>query len=197
MFESDELIDRVATQLRAPVPARPEAKARLMEAVRESAAGTTRSQRIWVWLRRPRPFMISPLGTGALAGAAAALIVLAGTQRTGRGDTAPMVQPAAAIRAASTGGALAQQEVEFVFLAPGASAVTLVGDFNDWDPAATPLRQSTEGVWMIVMPLAPGRHVYSFVVDGREWVSDPRAPRAPDDDFGTPSSVIMVGGQST
>ncbi len=44
------------------------------------------------------------------------------------------------------------------------------------------------------MPLAPGRYQYAFVVDGRRFVADPAAPRAVDDDFGQPSSVVTVGG---
>jgi hypothetical protein len=43
------------------------------------------------------------------------------------------------------------------------------------------------------VPLAPGRHLYAFVVDGTRWTPDPNAPLAPGDDFGAPNSVIMVG----
>jgi Carbohydrate-binding module 48 (Isoamylase N-terminal domain) len=86
--------------------------------------------------------------------------------------------------------------VRFALLAPGASRVTLVGDFNRWDPSATPLRESADGrTWEVRVPLSPGRHVYAFVVDGG-LRADPAAPRTVDDDFGAPSSVVLVGGSS-
>jgi hypothetical protein len=34
--------------------------------------------------------------------------------------------------------------------------------------------------------------VYAFVVDG-DVTADPDAPRAADDDFGSPNSVVLVG----
>jgi Carbohydrate-binding module 48 (Isoamylase N-terminal domain) len=83
--------------------------------------------------------------------------------------------------------------VEFVLDAPDASRVTLVGDFNNWDPTATPLiRVSSSGRWEAVVPLDPGRYEFTFVVDGNRWVADPALPHAMGDDFGRPSSVITV-----
>ena len=56
------------------------------------------------------------------------------------------------------------------------------------------MRRSGDGrTWEIEVPLAPGRYAYSFVVDGR-LERDPRAPQAVGDDFGSPSSVVMVRG---
>jgi hypothetical protein len=74
-----------------------------------------------------------------------------------------------------------------------ASQVTVVGDFNDWDPIATPLRPGNEGgTWTVELRLPPGRYRYTFLVDGRRWVPDPAEPRAADDDFGAPTSVLTV-----
>jgi hypothetical protein len=54
------------------------------------------------------------------------------------------------------------------------------------------MRRATDGrAWLLDVPLVPGRHVYSFVVDG-DLTADPAAPRAGDDDFGVPSSVVLV-----
>jgi hypothetical protein len=83
---------------------------------------------------------------------------------------------------------------QFVLDSPRAARVSLVGDFNGWDPEATPLvRDSSSGIWTATVPLLPGRHVYAFMVDGTAWTLDPRAPTAQDPDFGTPSSVVLVG----
>ena len=86
---------------------------------------------------------------------------------------------------------------QFVLIAPQAASVALVGDFNDWDPARAPMHAARDGVWATVIPLAPGRYRYAFLVDGVEWRADPGAPAARDDEFGTPSSVVTVGGRGT
>ena|SRR5687768_10046933 len=89
-----------------------------------------------------------------------------------------------------------QNDFQFVLVAPRAASVALVGDFNDWDPARTPMRTSRDGggLWATVVPLPPGRYRYAFLINGREWRADPSAPAALDDEFGTPSSVVTVGG---
>jgi len=83
---------------------------------------------------------------------------------------------------------------QFVLVAPRATSVALVGDFNDWDPARTPMHAARGGVWATIVPLAPGRYRYAFLVNGAEWHADPGAPTVADDEFGTPSSVVTVGG---
>ena len=80
----------------------------------------------------------------------------------------------------------------FVVRAPGAQRVALVGDFNLWDDGATPMRPAGDGrTWVVELPLQPGRHAYAFIIDGTV-VLDPAAPRADDDDFGRPNSVMVV-----
>jgi 1,4-alpha-glucan branching enzyme len=75
--------------------------------------------------------------------------------------------------------------------------VSVVGDFNAWNPSATPLRRAPNGgAWVADVPIPPGRHVYAFIVDG-VLVVDPGAPRAGDEDFGVPSSVVIVRGAET
>lgn len=88
--------------------------------------------------------------------------------------------------------------LQFVLVAPHAASVALVGDFNDWDPKRSPMSSATHrGVWATVVPLAPGRYRYAFLVNGVEWRADPAAPAARDDEFGTPSSVITVAGKGS
>lgn len=85
---------------------------------------------------------------------------------------------------------------QFVLVAPQAASVSLVGDFNDWDPAREPM-QTAHGIWATTLPLPPGRYRYAFLVNGVEWRADPAAPHALDDEFGTPSSVVTVGGKGS
>src|SRR6266446_4086905 len=49
--------------------------------------------------------------------------------------------------------------LQFVLVAPQAASVALVGDFNDWDPARSPM-QPAHGVWATVVRLAPVRYRY-------------------------------------
>ena len=88
------------------------------------------------------------------------------------------------------------RRLQFVVVAPQAATVSLVGDFNDWDAARTPMRllRADGPVWSAVVPLAPGRYHYAFLVNGSRWVPDPAAPVASDDGFGAPSSVVTVRG---
>lgn len=78
-------------------------------------------------------------------------------------------------------------------LAAPASRVAVVGDFNDWDPAATPLRRTDDGAtWTVELHLKPGRYHYTFLIDGRHWSGDPAGARAVESDFGAPVSVLTV-----
>jgi hypothetical protein len=83
--------------------------------------------------------------------------------------------------------------VRFVYVAPRAAHVSVVGDFNQWNPTAVPLRRLNDGTWIADVPLVPGRYAYAFVVDGKLEV-DPTAPRAADGDFGIANSIVMVRG---
>lgn len=170
-------------------PTEPEgARAQVMARIRREAGDPLRRPqgaltRAWRWLVEPRSVRVSPL----LGASAVSLVLVLGTLtwRPARDDTRAPV---------STGG----RTVQFVFVAPAATSVSLVGDFNDWQTRATPLtRTAPSGVWSVDVPLGPGRHVYAFVVDD-VWMADAFAPRAPDSDFGTPTSVVVVqgGGQS-
>ncbi len=85
--------------------------------------------------------------------------------------------------------------VRFDLRLPGkAHQVAIVGDFNGWDDKATPmLRRNSDDSWSAQVALAPGRHVYAFVIDGTRWLIDPLAPQVPDAGFG-PSNAVMVEG---
>ncbi len=64
--------------------------------------------------------------------------------------------------------------VNFICIAPTAQSVTLIGDFNDWDPAAYPMKKQPDGAWLIQISLNHGHHHYQFLIDGKPTL-DPRA----------------------
>jgi hypothetical protein len=99
--------------------------------------------------------------------------------------------PAVAVSSPPSSTAL---PVRFSVVAPHATRVAIVGDFNHWNPATLPMRRSVDGqTWEVEVKLPVGRYSYAFVIDGT-IAPDPAAPRGSGDDFGTPSSVLMVRG---
>jgi Carbohydrate-binding module 48 (Isoamylase N-terminal domain) len=82
-------------------------------------------------------------------------------------------------------------KVRFAVSAPSAKQVSLVGDFDGWNPSAVPMRRGSSDVWIVDVRLQPGRHVFAFSIDGA-LRADAAAPRAVEDDFGVPGSVIVV-----
>jgi 1,4-alpha-glucan branching enzyme len=67
-----------------------------------------------------------------------------------------------------------QKPINFICIAPSAQKVALVGDFNDWDPTAFPMKRQIDGNWLIQIPLHHGHHHYQFLVDGKPML-DPKA----------------------
>jgi hypothetical protein len=167
----DELLRRVVAELRRPVRLDPAVDARALRAIREEAGRPAGHRRRW---------------PAVMAGAAlAAGILLTVLVRPG---APPPAAPAGAVPAAGT-----TRAVSLRLAAPASSRVAVVGDFNDWDPAATPLQPSdSPGLWIVELRLKPGRYHYTFLIDGRRWEGDPSEPRAPESDFGAPVSVLTV-----
>ncbi len=87
--------------------------------------------------------------------------------------------------------------VQFVLVAPEARSVAVVGDFNNWGLGDTALvAVNHNGVWSVSAPVHTGVHRYAFLVNGKQWVADPTAPRSAGDDFGQPSSALVVEGSA-
>jgi hypothetical protein len=82
---------------------------------------------------------------------------------------------------------------QFVFNYRGAHRVALVGDFNRWDPNSAPMNRSPDGeMWSVTLPIAPGRHMYGFMIDDSLFMLDPRMPKARDPDLGAEGSIVLV-----
>ena len=178
--DRSNLIDDVAHELRRPVRIDPALDVRVMESVsRELRPGLAAT--LLRWLATPKPVRLSPAVTAAVAASIALAIWML---------PAGISRPAGEVASSAASGF---RLVEFSLKVPEASVVTVVGDFNDWDSVATPLEPSSAGdIWVVTVPLYPGRYQYTFLVDGEQWVADPGAPRALQSDFGCPSSVITV-----
>ena len=81
---------------------------------------------------------------------------------------------------------------DFVFQAPDAREVHLVGDFNQWSVSSDSLLwQKEQGVWQKKLHLGAGHYRYKFVVDGR-WITDPRNERIEPNPYGGMDSVLEI-----
>ena len=81
--------------------------------------------------------------------------------------------------------------VPFVCLAPEAKIVNITGDFNDWDPAAHPMKRMPDGTWRVELQLNHGHHHYLFLVDGKPTL-DPRAQGVARNEKNEKVSLIAV-----
>ncbi len=188
MSEHDKFLNRVVSTLKEPVQIDAALDRRVMAEIetmpRLELLPAPRSA--WQWLTERRTVSISPIGGFALA-AALAMIVVFGAR------TVNQVEPPVTLADVSLPAGT--NAVQFVLVAPEAGSVSLVGDFNDWNVAATQLvREEGGGVWAVTVPLTPGRYRYSFLVDGETWLRDPQAARTVEDEFGRPNSVLTIGG---
>ncbi len=77
-------------------------------------------------------------------------------------------------------------------MASEAKSVTLVGDFNEWQPHATPMNRQPDGCWFVQVSLGPGHHHYQFLIDGKPAL-DPRAQGIARNHEGQKVSLIAVG----
>ena len=57
-------------------------------------------------------------------------------------------------------------DYRFRVWAPNAQAVSVVGDFNYWDPASAPMTRDWDGYWTAVVPFVQHGQVYKYAVTG-------------------------------
>jgi hypothetical protein len=187
-FEHDPVMTRAIDALRTL----PDVDARMIQRVVQAAGGARVGAAEDDSVRAPR--YVGRLGmiAGVAAAAAVAGFLLRGAV-VSRESQAPPPASAPTLRAASATDAQSMPVPEqFVFESATARRVSLVGDFNDWNPSATPLvREPGSATWSVVLPVAPGRHIYAFMVDSALTL-DPRRPTAKDPVLGVDGSVLMV-----
>jgi hypothetical protein len=183
--------------LRAEVPVRLEWRARLLRELSTLPAPSTAETEPLPFPVRPRLVMAPVRALAAaigfmLFGATAMYVVM--SARSGGPAAVAASAPLGATGVPVQDSSLVT--VRFMLVAPSAQRVALVGDFNRWSPDASPMRRARDGQsWIIEVGLNPGRHAYAFVVDD-DVVADPTAPSAVGEDFGVPSSVVLVAEHS-
>jgi hypothetical protein len=173
----------VADPLRAaPVP---ELTERVMRALPPTPAPRASAwERVRSWLWAPRELAVTFRPAYALAGFATA--ALAGFLLLSPPSRTAGVQPAPVASA----GVSQRVYVQFRLDVSDASRVEVAGSFTGWQPTVE-LHERTPGIWTALVPLDPGVHDYTFVIDGRRWVPDPTAPQVADDFGGTNSRLFL------
>lgn len=186
----DAFAARVAAPLRHDEPIDPTLRERVLSTIR---AGEPRELRPVTSRRRSqRQRSIAPVWIGLAAAACLAGAAFVGGVVARSGATQGARAGVASTTPQSTHADTVWM-VKFVFVAPDAKRVALVGDFNAWDGDAVHLsRAKGPGVWTTTVALPAGRHEYAFLVDGVRWAADPNATSMVRDEFGVQSSVVVV-----
>ncbi len=84
-------------------------------------------------------------------------------------------------------------KVRVIFELPAclwADRIYVVGDFNQWQPTATPLKQTRDGVWHAEVELLAGhRYEFRYLIDGK-WQAEIHADGARPTELGCDNSVV-------
>lgn len=74
-----------------------------------------------------------------------------------------------------------------------AQQAVVVGEFNNWDPTATPLKRKKDGSFSTALTLESGKEYrYKFFLDSARWENDPNPDRLVPNIFGTEDSVLST-----
>lgn len=92
-------------------------------------------------------------------------------------------------------------KVTFGLFAPFKKGASVIGDFNNWDKAATPMHLQEDGLWVAEVELSAGEHDYQFVVDSATEnpliIADPYSRKLRwADGQADPHSIVEVGKQA-
>lgn len=75
--------------------------------------------------------------------------------------------------------------------APDAKKVTIVGDFNDWNSEATPMKKVKNGDFNVTLELNAGRaYSFRYLIDGNRWENDWHADRYEQNPYEGENSVL-------
>jgi len=84
-----------------------------------------------------------------------------------------------------------KNKVLFQTYNPKAKIISLVGDFNGWNPENDLMKRGNDGIWRLEKRLYSGVHRYKFIIDGK-WTPDFFNPDSASDNTGDLCSVVNV-----
>jgi len=78
-------------------------------------------------------------------------------------------------------------------LCPTTGSVSVVGDFNDWDPTVHPLKKRSNGTRSVSVDLPAGAtYRFKYLAEDGSWFCDPAADGEEWNDYATTNSVLQV-----
>ena len=78
-------------------------------------------------------------------------------------------------------------------IAAEAKHVALVGEFNGWNEASTPMKKSKEGIFSVSIDLETGReYQYRYLINGSKWINDDKPDKLVPTPLGNENSVIIL-----
>jgi len=73
-----------------------------------------------------------------------------------------------------------------------AEQASLVGEFNDWDASANPLKK-VKGIWKTSLELEKGgEYQFRYLVNGEEWHNDDAADKYVPNNVNGDNSVVVT-----
>jgi chromosome partitioning protein len=82
--------------------------------------------------------------------------------------------------------------VMFAIDAPQSNDVRVTGEFTNWSRDGLAMEKDTaDGLWKVVVDVAPGEYEYRFIVDG-VWIRDPNNKDYVRNEFGQENSLLIV-----
>jgi 1,4-alpha-glucan branching enzyme len=71
--------------------------------------------------------------------------------------------------------------------------VFLVGDFNEWNEAATPMKREADGSFTVTLELDKDReYQFRYLVNGTEWHNDWEADKYQPNPYSGDNSIVVT-----
>ncbi|WNJ16860.1 isoamylase early set domain-containing protein [Pontibacter sp. G13] len=78
-------------------------------------------------------------------------------------------------------------------VANGAKDITIVGDFNDWNSEALPMKGLKNGSFTATVDLPSGKeYQFRYLLDGDKWENDEAADKYVPSPFGGAENCVLV-----
>jgi 1,4-alpha-glucan branching enzyme len=85
-----------------------------------------------------------------------------------------------------------RSKVTFV-LASETGPVSVVGDFNGWDPHIHPLKRRSNGTRSTTVKLEPGAYTFRYLAAGGVFFDEADSDSVESNGYGETHSVVVVG----
>lgn len=71
--------------------------------------------------------------------------------------------------------------------------VAVVGDFNNWDPYANPLKKRSNGTHSVSVTVGAGtKYAFRYLADGGQWLDEASADGHTTDEYGNINCIVEV-----